>query len=1258
MSRKKLWRPALFSALGAGFKSDDTVHDGIHLRWNFDSRLGLPYQKSDTKKGNFKVYAMAQNEKSINNVDLFEANTKAFLINSANLFNLNHNAQTTLLPIDNKVYFIKNTQQDHVALDWHYNNLSNYIKALAFYRPKRDNRFFKYMNNVMKAFSPFYVPTKPEWEIGEVCAIDIAFSRKPVKDNATTPVRQLFTMQQFNSMNKANATKLAGDLSKFANITNHNVIKNVVSNYSIDKLSSIKSTTVKPLTLIKPKITDVNLTSSILSHVNPNIITLRYKNDVYARVKAWNSNDQVIDEDWIGTYAKKPLVFNSPFGNTSSSNAGKLKTKVKLRAVGIEYITLEFVKNKPLLYPTTFKYVFCEDYCRSIKLWKTTKELEENIFNANSEYHSESIVKSKHYAPFKKGFDWSNLSNSLKKHFINDPHVNAMLNESDTYKTYMYRAKYDAPDVDLESKDSVNLPLLPALMSASIDPAFANILGLYKFIKDLDYDGRDFKIEADFPFFTKENIEKMDKNLGDLISNNSSSVLKELQTVLHDIKLCGLILAPRITKKPSPPITSPLNSKITCIDLPNQENANAYDLFGDAEIKIPFKALDIKPYQKIIAVALEKSTNKSNFKNVIDSDEKTVSALDGFSILPGVYLPKTEEGRLINPMEINDYFSLPSSNDNLVQYQGIGFDIFGRPSNTSLGAEHELQLPCKPPQQPANISGQIVTNGDNLLFEINFSLFDGKLPLIAAKDMVELWIHELPMSNNTPERTQWTGNKASKKIMINYDSQGQILNLNTLASTCSNLKWTANKLQRTNTSTAVCNTTFSNATPSVSEIHTASFDHQETGFLTYRLTWKVANKSSLSPGTHQWACRIRVKGLCPKSGETLFSNEPVVAASTNITPPPPPVLQPIIAEIPESTFADNKGHAYFSVDLNDFIPPGDRAAAPLVKLYKLTLDKLYPNIETIVNEDTLLDQTDFLNQAKRSKLPFKLITTDPIRYNEENRFVEVQIPGELETYHVLGVIGCNPFLEEEPWTQSGIIIFKTPKPLQIPELKFVFSDPFTTSGNSQIALQYSIKFINNILISQPPKIQLFRKNKTLGDNQNTFIDIILGELIPSENPSEYIYNFNYLDENLTGQNRYVYEAHLLVFSPKHGHYIKSDLPASCKIISKMEKIPDLAGKIDEPLIQIVDEKMEVTFEFDSGEFDFSLTKVSVNGTRHRYTGKIRNSTLFFDHFEAVLEGTNRFTLIFKDPDISKGTYTIRLSYGQLFTWTKKIETTT
>ena len=63
------WSPRLFAALGAGFKGDATIRDGVHLRWTLDPRMGLARAPRD--KG-FDIAFSRTKEGSIVRADLFQ----------------------------------------------------------------------------------------------------------------------------------------------------------------------------------------------------------------------------------------------------------------------------------------------------------------------------------------------------------------------------------------------------------------------------------------------------------------------------------------------------------------------------------------------------------------------------------------------------------------------------------------------------------------------------------------------------------------------------------------------------------------------------------------------------------------------------------------------------------------------------------------------------------------------------------------------------------------------------------------------------------------------------------------------------------------------------------------------------------------------------------------------------------------------------------------------------------------------------------
>jgi hypothetical protein len=113
-SFKRLWRPDAFSALGEGFLDDLTLNDGIHLRWTFDQRLGLPFEKEDVRHGNFQIMFQHPRFPSVKSLDLFNTPMTVHPIRSNKISNPNARA----IIAGNKVVFQKRTNNEYFSVFW------------------------------------------------------------------------------------------------------------------------------------------------------------------------------------------------------------------------------------------------------------------------------------------------------------------------------------------------------------------------------------------------------------------------------------------------------------------------------------------------------------------------------------------------------------------------------------------------------------------------------------------------------------------------------------------------------------------------------------------------------------------------------------------------------------------------------------------------------------------------------------------------------------------------------------------------------------------------------------------------------------------------------------------------------------------------------------------------------------------------------------------------------------------------------------
>src|SRR4051812_15693844 len=70
---KQLWRPGAFSATGDGFDNDSTLNKGVHLRWAFDHRLGLPFEQHGKQQGGFNVFQQTAQPRTLLDLDMLTA---------------------------------------------------------------------------------------------------------------------------------------------------------------------------------------------------------------------------------------------------------------------------------------------------------------------------------------------------------------------------------------------------------------------------------------------------------------------------------------------------------------------------------------------------------------------------------------------------------------------------------------------------------------------------------------------------------------------------------------------------------------------------------------------------------------------------------------------------------------------------------------------------------------------------------------------------------------------------------------------------------------------------------------------------------------------------------------------------------------------------------------------------------------------------------------------------------------------------------
>jgi hypothetical protein len=954
------------------------------------------------------------------------------------------------------------------------------------------------------------------------------------------------------------------------------------------------------------------------------------KDTTYVVVKGVDRNNRPVAEDWIGTDA-----------------SGTMKLVARLRAPGIASVLLEPVPGKPAITLDEIRWMLCEDYCQAEDLWETHDAFEMR-FHAASDFYKTELIQSEIYRPFKQVVDADKVSGAILQYWIENSDVQRALEQQTTYEMWDYRMRYE----DAETSSALEIPLIQALVASGVDPVMAKILGLYHDVPGEDiehYTGRDIKVEADFPFFAIENLLQVDAMLAMLLGNQSQSSFLDAKHTLPGTMLCGLVLAPDVTRKPAPIAPSGFTTAIVVNDIPSQTNMDEVNLLVAAKIEAPVDLSETRPYLVPVGYAVERSHSGRPFVNVITAEETAFDVLDEIGIIPPVYFPRKEQGKWESPLKLSDDLALPAEPGQTVQYRLKAYDIFGRPSDPVTGKVETIAVPCHAPPAPANLSSRIVNYGDDLFMEITFSLDSARRKLEAEWQTLEVFVHRLETDNTElPKEVSWSGSRPGRKVEVPVAPDHQLV-VPSLSQSCVSLSGTAGNLQRETADEGFCSVELPLGTPVLETMNPPSMPFEETGFRTYQLRVKVGDQSAMEPDIYRWCARIRIKGQRP-DGTTSYSDEVCIASERLITPPVPVPTRPTPDVIPESTHPDPLGNSYFNLDLQEFnLTNGD-----MVNVYAITLERLANPIDAFVDGSLLIDKAALLTLAKASKHRFELLTQQPVEFKTSSvRFYPVKVPGDLRQYHVIGVVGANEYFQEQDWTTASFVVFKTPEPVPIPILRFIEADTFVESGVPKVNLQYTADF-SGVVLTNPPKVQILRRDFSTGARASVYRNDVVGEL----DTGGATYRFTYVDDTMQEWHRYGYEAYLLVYSDRHGQYIKSDNPALCEVQAPWGGTGAPLDNADRLQSAVNGNgELQVVVEFDTGEFDFSLTGIRADNTAARIQGALNKGKVVGLPADAytfeILPGGARYRLTFRNPAGEQGKYTFRISFAQQATWSRK-----
>jgi hypothetical protein len=559
-------------------------------------------------------------------------------------------------------------------------------------------------------------------------------------------------------------------------------------------------------------------------------------------------------------------------------------------------------------------------------------------------------------------------------------------------------------------------------------------------------------------------------------------------------------------------------------------------------------------------------------------------------------------------------------------------------------------VPCHPPPSPGNLSASVFRNGDHLWVELHAGISGKQADLQAVAQALEISIHTLDINaNGAVDTIQWIGNLQARGLQLGYPAGDNYPAVSPATLFCLDLHWNSGMVEWDIAGAGSCDSVYPALNPVVTVIDDPAIDEALLEFRMYKIQVAIAPLATLAEGEHRWCSRMRIKAVCTE-GDVVYSKESCTGFRYNMVLPPPPVVQPSSSVIPQSTFPDKKGNSYYTLLLNPLLAPVAAGNTALVNLYMIDLAHLEPDLSTMVDGNMLLAGAEarMLQLARADRSPFKKMNAEPALVKDTPSYYAAAVEGGLENYFVLGVVGVNNMGQESSWDRAAILIFKTPKPLSKPQLRF--SGIRSHASETKVTADISFRADFADAIPEPtdiPVLQLLRLDLNGGKSR------FAGQVNGTWNEQGHYYQFDFRDEALLSWRRYAYEG--ILVSKAGDKWVKTDQRAMGESTA-----PGLKGKV--PLdktfpaeVTAVAGGNRVRFTFSAGDFDFVLIKTLADNTIVRNSGKIRKQTItgLAGASLAMDTGGLNFLLEWMDAAGGDAEYTLRLSRGQLMPWTNK-----
>ena len=1143
------WSPRLFAALGAGFKADATVRDGVHLRWSLDPRMGLPRLPRD--KG-FEIAFSRTPEGSITRVDLFKPSALYPVRTNKGVLPA---GPSTVRRDGNRLSFMRPLGSAEWLPYWRYRHHRGVVETQMLGQKKEQRALLDHLDGVMSALNP--IGSDASSRIEDAVAVDVRFL-PPAQGGGGTPV-------------------------------------------------------------------------------------------VFATVQGFDYCDRLVAEDRVGRF---PQVVVGPNPGSFPVAPNALKLTARLRAPGIRWIRIQRRPAYSGLAEDEIRWVFCDDYAKASGIWVS---IDSEAMESDPDQYTGDRLRNDVYAPFHASAlprDWKDMAARLRAQFIGAPQIRGLLSAADTYETASLVADIEDPLTPTDTSDNaVQLPLLAALLSGTVDPIVARLFGLYGYVPtNANIQARDWRILIRPPFGREDNLDRLDKRLRKIL-DPGGPFFHESGDSLGDLQLAGLVLNADETAKPAPPDPQP-NATVD-VQLVPAANPDGFDHLVRATLSAAPERSETRPWMVNSCYEVIRELSDEPPVNVTDDGES--GPLDDIGLLPGVLIPEFNRKTCLSTGKLVDLFARDATEDRTLFYRVRGFDIFGRSSDAVNTSPIDLPAACLPPQPPGSVSVQVTRNGEVLTMVIDFDLGETRRVVEADWLALETLVHTAPLTEGVaPENATWAGTRPGRLVELSFDPT---LELRTapVQHSCLALSWTGSGLQRQPDGADACADTFP-GTAEIAPLALTTLKPEDRK--AYRVTLGLGVRDLYRVGFNAWNARLRVRGRCPRSGQMLHSPEIVARALLFLPAPASPVTQPPVEALPLSTYPDALGRSYFSVDLTDVLSPANRTPNTFVKVWLARLEAMTDRPQDFVDGETVTNPPELIMLAKRSRRRFALVSDPPEAFDANRPHVAIEVPGQISEVYVAAVQGVDGLLESGSWQGAAFLPFRTPPLRALPLVEWSSAEVAARDGSLMARLAVAARFSEPLPDpARPPIVQLFRRDLSAGQAQARFVIVAEGQ---SDDPvsAAPLYTFAMEDRSLAGWRRYEYAVQLLAFAPWRGQHIKvgGRLPRQV-VAPTAERSDPFLDATAATVAALPGGGFSIAVTFASGDFTVDLEKEPDAGAASVKRGRIEAGRLFLP---GGLEGTLRTgetsDLVLVDSDPAAGLYRVRLRAGQALSVSREART--